>query len=262
MMHILTLKVGKKYSSQYVNKLYLSLKDNSTAPFKMYCYTDDPEGLIEDVEVIYNPFMKFLLQWNKVEFHSAEFGDIPQGEHCLIMDIDQIVIGDFDPILTHQLEEGQFGCMRRWWSRLQEDCPINGGFQMFRKGDTDHIWQKFNADSDFWQQYYLKNGLAFGKVNGEQNFIHQFAQENRHWFPKEWFGKYDSDQMEVIQKQWMDEVNTYEPFYLGDEFAESVKLVHFAASYNMMHKQNLYIVRKYWGAGEFDAKSYLRTHRK
>lgn len=258
MMHILTLKVGQKYHSAYVNKLYKSLMDNSTAPWKMHCYTDDPQGLDRDINVIYNPFMKYLLQWNKVEFHKDGFAGILQGEHCLILDIDQLIIGDFDPILTHKLEPGQFGCMRRWWSQLQEYCPINGGFQMFRMGDTDHIWQTFKSDADFYQNYYIKNGLAHGKVNGEQNFIHQHAGDNRYWFPMEWFGKYNTDDLDVIQRRWLEQVNPFEPFYMDDEFADSIKLMHFASSHNMAHKHNIGIVRQYWTGNEWNAESYMR----
>lgn len=262
MMHILTLKVGPKYSSAYVNNLYKSIKDNSTAPFQMHCYTDDMEGLDrQNINIIQNPFMKYRLQWNKVEFHREMFAGIMTGEQCLILDIDQLCIGDFDPILTHKLEEGQFGCFTRWWSRLQGMCRINGGFQMFRMGETDHLWQKFKSDPDWWTNYYIKRGEAFGKVNGEQNFIDNHVGENRYYFPKEWFGKYNSDDMNVIQRQWFEECDPYEPFFIGGEFASSVKLIHFASSHNIMHKQNIGIVRKYWEADDWNAESYMRKDR-
>ena len=263
-MHILTLKVGNKYKPEYVNNLYKSLKDNSTLPFKMHCYTDDISGLHEDIEVkfdYHNP-PPHLLQWNKLLFHKTGFFDtIKESEHCLILDIDQTVIGDFDPILSHVLEEGQFGCMFRWWSKLTDKCAINGGFQMFRMGDTNHLYEKFSEDPQYWQEYYIKNDLASGPVNGEQNFIDQHVGDNRHWFPMEWFGKYEPYDIEIIQSQWLKHVNKFDPFFLDGEFSETVKLLHFSGRLNDMHRHYLRSVQQYWTGEEFGSQDYLRKNR-
>src|SRR5210317_1994486 len=126
MMNILTLKVGNKYDVSYVNNLYLSIRNNTTLPFKFFCYTENPEGLHEDINVVDLGNPKFVLQWNKIEFHKTGFAGIPEGEHCLILDIDQLVHRNFDSIIGHTLEEGQFGCFQRWWSSKenQEYCKI------------------------------------------------------------------------------------------------------------------------------------------
>ena len=247
MMNILTLKVHDKYSAEYVNKLYRSLKRNSTTDFKFFCYTEDPFGLDEGIFVVPIPDVeKYARQFHKIIFHKTGFGDIPVGEHCLILDIDQVVIGNFDDILSHELEEGQFGCMRRWWSRRQDMCKINGGFQMYRMGDTNHLWERFSKDPDYWQTHYVELGLAEGPVNGEQNFIHEHAGDNRFWFNERWFGKYEEKDIDKIQMQWIEEVDRYDPFYLGGEFNEDVKIIHFSNSENKMENYQLKWLREHW----------------
>lgn len=246
-MNILTLKIYDKYSSDYVNKLYRSIERNSTVDFNFYCYTEDPSGLDEGIRVVpIEDTDRFAKQFHKIIFHKNGFGDISEGEHCLILDIDQVVIGNFDSILSHQLEENQFGCMRRWWSRRQHMCKINGGFQMYRMGDTDHLWETFSSDPEYWQTYYVKAGLAEGPVNGEQNFIDEHATQNRHWFNEKWFGKYCNEDMHKIQLQWIKEVDEYDPFYVGGEFNEEVKLVHFSNAENRMEDYNLHWLEEYW----------------
>jgi len=40
---------GMECGSDYVNKLYNSVKNNLNLPHKFVCFTDDPEGLNEEI---------------------------------------------------------------------------------------------------------------------------------------------------------------------------------------------------------------------
>ena len=235
MIHILTLKVGTKYGSEYVNNLYRSIKKNSTAPFTLYCYTEDPSGLDEDIVIVpLEDPSEFSLQWHKVKFHKMNFADIPTGEKCLILDIDWIVTGDMDHILNYDLPERTFGCFERWWSNLRHLCKINGGFQMYYMGDTHRLWMTFSKNPDHWQTYYVKNGLATGPVNGEQNFIDMHVELDREWLPMKWFAKWQEDDWLKIQKNWNEDVTEEEPYYMGGDFAETIKMVHFSNADNLI----------------------------
>ena len=44
-MNIVCVKWGKKYSAEYVHKLYSMLSRNMPVPFNFYCYTDDNTDL-------------------------------------------------------------------------------------------------------------------------------------------------------------------------------------------------------------------------
>ena len=100
MINILTLKVDTKYSAEYVNRLYNSIKRNTTAKFKFYCYTENPVDLLPEICII--PIEhpnKFKLQWHKLIFHKTGFADIPIGQKCLILDIDWVILNNIDCIL-------------------------------------------------------------------------------------------------------------------------------------------------------------------
>jgi hypothetical protein len=235
MIHILTLKVGTKYGSEYVNNLYRSIKKNSTTPFTLYCYTEDSTGLDEDIVIVpLEDPSEFSLQWHKVKFHKINFANIPTGEKCIILDIDWIVTSDMDPILDYDLPERTFGCFERWWSNLRHLCKINGGFQMYYMGDTHRLWMTFSKNPDHWQNYYVKNGLATGPVNGEQNFIDMHVELDREWLPMMWFAKWQEDDWLKIQKNWNEDVSKDEPYYMGGDFAESIKMVHFSNADNLI----------------------------
>ena len=245
-IHILTLKVGTKYSAEYVNKLYLNIKKNTTVNFKFYCYTEDSKGILPEIKIIpLNNPDEFQLQWHKLKLHKNDFASIAPGEKCLLLDIDWIVIDNIDEILTYDLPQNHIGVFERWWSNLRHFCKLNGGFQMFYMCDTHYIWNDFNKNPEYWQRHYIDNGFAVGPVNGEQNFIHQHGK-NKHWLPMEWFAKYHSEDWIKINRNWEKDVNPNEPYYMGGDFAESIKMVHFSNSENLIHKTKEQWVKQYW----------------
>ena len=50
-MNFFTLKWGNKYGPQYVNRLYGSLLANFKKKFTLTCYTDDYEGIRDEVYI-------------------------------------------------------------------------------------------------------------------------------------------------------------------------------------------------------------------
>ena len=245
-MNILTLKVGTKYSADYVNRLYNSLKREATVNFKFFCYTEDPTDLLPEINIVpLDDPTKFKLQWHKVIFHKTGFADIPVGEKCLILDIDWIVLQNVDDILDYQLPQNHLGCFERWWSNRRHHCKLNGGFQMFYMGDTNYLWEEFITKPEHWQEHYINIGEAEGPVNGEQNFIHNHAKQ-KEWLPMEWFAKYETGFDRKIQTNWHQDVNSLEPFFLDGEFAESIKMVHFTDATNMIHNYTESWIQDFW----------------
>jgi len=242
-MNVLTLKIGDRYSSDYVNRLYHGLKRNSNIDFKFYCYTENAKGLDENIHLVpLNELHDIQKQWYKIDFHNMP--EI-QGK-CVILDIDYIIVNDVDEILSWDLPYGHFGCNYRWWSALTEFCSINGGFQMFYQGETKHLYDRFYKDPVYWQRYYILRKEAQPPVNGEQNFIDEHCELTRSWLPQEWFAKYQSEELNKIQELWHERVNDSEPYFMGGEFNESIRMVHFSNSTNLIHDYTDSWIERYW----------------
>lgn len=227
---ILTLKKGKKYSSDIVNNLYYSILKNSTVPFRLLCYTDDETGLDKSITTlkINNP-NQFPVHWHKLEFHKERFAGIQPGTDVIIMDIDMIILQNIDDILTYPVNKKEFGAIFRWWSMRTNWCPINGGFQKFKHGTTDYIWKKFIEKPDYWPTYYPSIGEAAPPYMGEQNFIHHNIENcglERKYLPMDWFAKYNPLQPELFDF-WKEKIRDTDYFKDG-EFDPSIKIVHFS----------------------------------
>jgi len=50
--NVIVVKWGNKFTSEHVNRLYRMAKRNITLPFNFYCYTEDPTGIYDEVNII------------------------------------------------------------------------------------------------------------------------------------------------------------------------------------------------------------------
>ena len=51
MNYIICLKWGKKYSAEYVNKLYSMLSKHVHVPFTLTCMTNEPDGILPEIKI-------------------------------------------------------------------------------------------------------------------------------------------------------------------------------------------------------------------
>lgn len=250
MVTVLTLKKGNKYSSNIVNNLFYAIKNNSTVDFRMICYTDQPEGLDKNitVEIILEPD-EFPAHWHKLEFHKPGFAGLNFLDDVIIMDIDMIILQNIDDILNFPVSKEEFGAIYRWWSKRTNWCPINGGFQKFKHGTTEHIWNKFYRKPNFWPTYYSSIGEAEPPYMGEQNFIHHNIEAcnlKRSYLPIEWFAKYNPLQPE-LHDYWKEKVKNSEYFNNGI-FDPLIKIVHFSnakGQHNSIEEHSDSWIKKY-----------------
>jgi len=50
--NVIVVKWGTKFTPEHVNRLYRMAKRNITLPFNFYCYTEDPTGIYDEVNII------------------------------------------------------------------------------------------------------------------------------------------------------------------------------------------------------------------
>lgn len=261
MINICVVKIAKKYGPEYVNRLYNMIKRNSTVDFTIHCYTEDSTGIIPEVNIVPIPDSELnsnkKLQWHKVSFYKKGFANIPEGEEIIIMDIDMIMMQNIDEMLTYPCKDNEFVGIHRWWTQTAKGYTINGGWQKFRSGKLECILNDFEERIDFWQEYYIKNGFTEGPVNGEQNFVEDAVNKNNitlTLMPSGWVGKHEQHlEGTEYDRKSRRKLNTLyclatgnDFFFLGNEFHEDVKIVHFAHSLNGMHLVEDDWISDYW----------------
>ena len=225
-MDILCIRIGDKYGPEYEDYLEDKLSKYN-------------------IHWIHEPYNdRVTLQWNKM------WGmQLDQDEPLCVMDIDVLLMGDYEKIFDYPVERGQFLAMPGWWRDTKKHgYYINGGFFKYYPQDCKYIYDKFMGDINKWQNYYIENGTTQGPVNGEQHFVEDSVNEELELvtLPNAWFTRWvvdeDINYGKSMSKWNIQMVNKYRELtgndyiYLGGEFHPDIKFVHFTHRMNKPHE--------------------------
>ena len=221
-MKIVAVRIGDKYGPEYEEYL------ESKLPEYEFIWVREP--IRPDV----------TLQWNKMYGMSLDID-----EPICVMDIDVILINDYKKVFEYPIKPGEFLAMPGWWrddSKDEKPYPMNGGFFKYYPKDCRYIYDEFMSNVNYWQQYYIENGVTKGPVNGEQYFVWDQANKNLNvkLLPAAWFTRwkttfqdtdktYEKWQWDMTQKYRNETGNDY--IWLGG-FHDDIKFVHFTHASN------------------------------
>ena len=96
MINILCVKWGTAYSSEYVNKLHSMISRHFDEPFRMFCLTDNSNGVIDSVTCLPIADQRWDKWWNKITLLNDE--RIPKNT-CLLFDLDVVIYGNITCLL-------------------------------------------------------------------------------------------------------------------------------------------------------------------
>ncbi len=224
-MKILAVRIGEKYGPEYETYLEKKLPDHE------FVWVREP---YDD---------RVVLQWNKMWGMQLDID-----EPICVMDIDVLLVNDYEKIFDYPIKRGQFLAMPGWWRDTEKSgYVINGGFFKYYPKDCKYIFDKFMSDPHRWQHHYIDNGTTKGPVNGEQYFVEDSVKEKLELvtLPEAWFTRWVTDESIVYGKsmlRWQvqltnkyNEITGNDYIYLGGEFHEDIKFVHFTHSLNKPH---------------------------
>lgn len=224
-MKIVAVRIGEKYGPEY--ETYLENK----LPEHEFIWVRKP---IND---------NIMLQWNKMYGMNLDID-----EPICVMDIDMILVNDYQKVFNYPVKRGEFVAMPGWWrDTSKSDYKINGGFFKYYPKDVKYIYDKFMDNPGHWQSYYIKNGITKGPVNGEQHFVEDSVREKLTLtlLPNSWVTRWCMDESVLYGKKlddWQTRTTTSyknitgnDYIYLGEEFHPDIKIVHFTHSMNKPH---------------------------
>ena len=177
MNHIVCVKWGNKYISQYVNVLYNMIKRNTTVPFEFHCITDDPKGLdshIKTIKLPNDPWIKTW--WSKLWMFGAHF---PLQGNILYFDLDVIVFKNIDLLFNYNPDK--FMIIRDFNRCRMKDWKLcNSSVMRWKAGTVNYLWDDFVS----------KPNVVMGENHGDQDWITKRAiKDTNHW-PDDWIRSY------------------------------------------------------------------------
>ena len=177
MNHIVCVKWGNKYISQYVNVLYNMVKRHTTVPFEFHCITEDPKGLdphIKTIKLPNDPWIKTW--WSKLWMFNKDF---PLQGNILYFDLDIIVFKNIDELFNHNAEK--FMIIRDFnRCRIKDWKLSNSSVMRWKAGTMNYLWDEFVANPNKVMQ----------NNHGDQDWITKRAEQDINHWPDEWIRSY------------------------------------------------------------------------
>ena len=184
-MNIICVKFGPKYGSEFVNKLYDDLKDQSRFT-NFYCYTDDITGLHESINVIPDmgrPTLK--VWWNKLRMFDKNF---PLSGETMFLDLDVKIQ---DPVKIFKIAGQGITFIDSHWkvgklyNRLSNyDVKMNSSMITWDADDPEvhKIWDHFNTGL---RDYYLRKYKGIDRFIVHEDFEyetfgHEYIQSKKY----------------------------------------------------------------------------------
>ncbi len=220
-MKILAVRIGNKYGPEY--ETYLQKK----LPEYDFIWIREPIN------------SQVLLQWNKMHGMNLDID-----EPICVIDIDILLVNDYKKIFEYPIRRGEFLAVPGWWRDTHKmKYKINGGFFKYYPKDCKYIYEKFMSNINYWQNYYIEKKITLGPVNGEQYFVEDSVKEKLilKTIPDSWITRWVSNDLitDKTNEEWQANLtkkykdltgNQY--IYLGGEFHNDIKMVHFTHSIN------------------------------
>lgn len=150
--HILCLKWGSRYGSEYVNKLYNMVLKNMSHPYQFHCLTDDATGIVDGVNILQIPEFENEIKgwWHKVSIFKKDFYGL-QGD-LLFIDLDMVVMNNINAFFSYS--PGEFCMVKNWFEKhIVSSCVMRITIGSYPEV-YDFFWQNRLAVMD----EYAKQG--------------------------------------------------------------------------------------------------------
>ena len=175
------MKWGSRYSHEYVNRLYKSIKKHTKRSTQLYCFTDNSDNI--DKDIICKPLPKIFLPetisftpWRKMSLWQYPLYDL-EGD-VLFLDLDLVITGDLDRFFD--FKPGNY-CVIENWTQIGENIGNTSCFK-FPIGKYNSVFEKFKRNpKKYWKKYHI-----------EQIYLSAQIKDQVFW-PPEWCKSFKHD---------------------------------------------------------------------
>ena len=186
-VNVITIKWGKKYSTEDINKLASAIKRNSSYQIDFYCFTEYADGLSEDIIVWPLPRLNVCAAHLYANYRKAaglcddNLGNLA-GQRVFFFDIDSLIMGNLDELFDYP-DGDKFYVINDWAHRTGKKANKVGQASCYSwvVGTLGYIKDYYEAHA---QEVIDKFGTATQQYVSAK-IIEKDGSLN--FWPEEWF---------------------------------------------------------------------------
>jgi hypothetical protein len=183
---IICMKWGSRYGSEFVNRLYSSIKRHTKKRTQLYCYTDNKTGINE--EIICKPLPKInlpkdilLTPWRKLSIWQYPLGNL-KGD-VLFLDLDLVITGNIDRFFD--FKPGKY-CVIENWTQIGQNIGNTSCFR-FPTGKYNFIFNKFNKNPEkIWKKHHIEQIFLSSEIKEQYFWPSKWCQSFKHNLLPKW----------------------------------------------------------------------------
>ena len=177
MINVICLKTGKKYKSEYVNILKRMVDYHLSIDYRFFCFTDDSNGLDEDIEII-QADQKLIGWWGKLQYFSPYTN---LSGPTLALDLDIILLNKIDQMIVPEIWNNPktFYIMKDYFAANGNNSSV----MLFDPSDCYDIYEDFFKANIHQISTGNKEGPTEGRNHywGDQVWITEKRPMAKHW---------------------------------------------------------------------------------
>jgi hypothetical protein len=173
------LKYGNKYKSDYVNNLYSMVKRHCSSDYDFVCFTDDANGLHENIKIIPLKLYNDIHGWWYKTFLFDPSHNL--NGSILFLDLDVVIFNEINKFL--KFSPNDF-CISRGF-RKDNKHGMNSSCFRFESGSYSHIYENFMKD----------RSSIMKRLHGDQDWIQEQVKDYSFW-PETWLLSYKWDMIQ------------------------------------------------------------------
>lgn len=181
-LQFICLKWGAKYSANYVNRIYNMIQRFTKRRSKLYCITDNSEGLYPEITPLPLTNMTLTGWWHKLSVFQADLYGLKGS--VLFLDLDVVITRDLTPLFD--FEAGSFVISREFGTD-----GYNSSVFRLEAGSMPYVWETFLASSDD----------ITSRLHGDQDWINLQVSDAKTW-PENWVVSYKKQCNSRIQPSY------------------------------------------------------------
>jgi hypothetical protein len=159
--NVIVVKWGNKFTSEHVNRIYRMAKRNITLPFNFYCYTEDPAGICDEVNIIPLDTSLGLEKWwwKLTLFKKNNLGN---GVN-LFLDLDVVIQSNINHFFI-KAKHNKIILISQDHDNWHISTPLNydpktapaynSSIMIWYNNELTNIYQNFSNNKSFFQSFY------------------------------------------------------------------------------------------------------------